>query len=129
MTWLGALPPKKLYEQISKSEYWLYPSQYPETYCITALEMMLGGVKICSTNTGNLNTLLKNRGVIVDSNQMIGDIQTDMVNAVMRDNGACHDDKAYHYKWYKQTMENKKWVMEQTWENRVHEWIMILESM
>ena len=129
VTWLGALPPRKLYEQISKSEYWLYPSQYPETYCITALEMMLGGVKICSTNTGNLNTLLKNRGVIVDSNQMIGDIQTDMVNAVMRDNGACHDDKAYHYKWYKQTMENKKWVMEQTWENRVHEWLMLLENL
>ena len=129
VTWLGALPPRKLYEQISKSEYWLYPSQYPETYCITALEMMLGGVKICSTNTGNLNTLLKNRGVIVDSNQMIGDIQNDMVNAVMRDNGACHDDKAYHYKWYKQTMENKKWVMEQTWENRVHEWLMLLENL
>ena len=129
VTWLGALPPKKLYEQISKSEYWLYPSQYPETYCITALEMMLGGVKICSTNTGNLDALLNGRGAIFDSGQMIGDIQTDMVNAVMRDNGACHDDKAYHYKWYKQTMENKKWVMEQTWENRVHEWIMILESM
>ena len=129
VTWLGALPPKKLYEQISKSEYWLYPSQYPETYCITALEMMLAGVKICSTNTGNLDALLNGRGAIFDSGQMIGDIQTDMVNAVMRDNGACHDDKAYHYKWYKQTMENKKWVMEQTWENRVHEWIMILESM
>ena len=22
-------------------------------------------------------------------------------------------------------MENKKWVMEQTWENRVHEWLML----
>lgn len=129
VTWLGALPPKKLYEQISKSEYWVYPSKYPETYCISAVEMMLGGVKICSTNTGNLDALLNGRGAIFDSGQMIGDIQTDMVNAVMRDNGACHDDKAYHYKWYKQTMENKKWVMEQTWENRVHEWIMILESM
>ena len=129
VTWLGALPPRKLYEQISKSEYWVYPSKYPETYCISAVEMMLGGVKICSTNTGNLDALLNGRGAIFDSGQMIGDIQTDMVNAVMRDNGACHDDKDYHYKWYKQTMENKKWVMEQTWENRVHEWIMILESM
>ena len=129
VTWLGALPPKKLYEQISKSEYWVYPSKYPETYCISAVEMMLGGVKICSTNTGNLDALLNGRGAIFDSGQMIGDIQTDMVNAVMRDNGACHDDKAYHYKWYKQTMENKKWVMEQTWENRVHEWLMVLESM
>ena len=129
VTWLGALPPKKLYEQISKSEYWLYPSKYPETYCISALEMMLGGVKICSTNTGNLNTLLENRGVIVDSSMSMDDIQNDMITAVMRDNGSCHDDKEYHYRWYEQTMRNKEWVMKQSWESRVHEWLMILENL
>ena len=129
ITWLGALPPKKLYEQISKSEYWLYPSKYPETYCITALEMMLGGVKICSTNTGNLDALLNGRGMIFDSGMLMNDIQDEMINAIFRDKGTCHDDKRYHYDWYKMTMDNKKWAMNQSWENRVHEWIMILESM
>ena len=129
VTWLGALPPKKLYEQISKSEYWLYPSQYPETYCITALEMMLGGVKICSTNTGNLDALLNGRGMIFDSGMLMDDIQDEMINAIFRDKGTCHDDKKYHYDWYKMTMDNKKWAMNQSWENRVHEWLMVLESM
>ena len=91
--------------------------------------MLLSDIVLSGNVRSVKNPILKNRGVIVDSNQMIGDIQTDMVNAVMRDNGACHDDKAYHYKWYKQTMENKKWVMEQTWENRVHEWLMLLENL
>ena len=65
---LGSLSPTKLYETIKSAEYWLYPSQYNETYCITALEMMACGVKIISTNTGNLKNLLNNRGAVVDSN-------------------------------------------------------------
>ena len=129
VTWLGALPPKKLYEQISKSEYWVYPSKYPETYCISAVEMMLGGVKICSTNTGNLDALLNGRGMIFDSGMLMDDIQDEMINAIFRDKGTCHDDKKYHYDWYKMTMDNKKWAMNQSWENRVHEWLMVLESM
>ena len=129
VTWLGALPPKKLYEQISKSEYWVYPSKYPETYCISAVEMMLGGVKICSTNTGNLDALLNGRGMIFDSGMLMDDIQDEMINAIFRDKGTCHDDKKYHYDWYKMTMDNKKWAVNQSWENRVHEWLMVLESM
>ena len=129
VTWLGALPPKKLYEQISKSEYWVYPSKYPETYCISAVEMMLGGVKICSTNTGNLDALLNGRGMIFDSGMLMDDIQDEMINAIFRDKGTCHDDKKYHYDWYKMTMDNKKWAINQSWENRVHEWLMVLESM
>jgi len=52
-----------------------------------------------------------------------------MITAVMRDNGSCHDDKEYHYRWYEQTMRNKEWVMKQSWESRVHEWLMILENL
>ena len=64
---LGSLSPTKLYETIKSSEYWVYPSQYDETYCITALEMMACGVKIISTDTGNLKNLLSNRGGVVNS--------------------------------------------------------------
>lgn len=41
----GALPKEKLYELMAKCEYWLYPSGYRETFCITAVEMMGHGVK------------------------------------------------------------------------------------
>ena len=39
--WKGALNPTQLREEQSKAEYWVYVSNYMETYCITALEMML----------------------------------------------------------------------------------------
>lgn len=46
ITHLGALKPSQLYELMRSSEYWLYTSYWPETSCITALEMLASGV-IC----------------------------------------------------------------------------------
>ncbi len=43
---LGKLGSKDLYELLCSSEYWLYPTCWQETSCITALEMLRCGV-IC----------------------------------------------------------------------------------
>jgi len=43
---LGPLNPEQLYSLMGSSEYWLYPTGWSETYCITALEMMYSNV-IC----------------------------------------------------------------------------------
>jgi glycosyltransferase involved in cell wall biosynthesis len=37
---VGTLPQQELYQLMSKSHYWYYPSTYEETFCITALEML-----------------------------------------------------------------------------------------
>jgi GR25 family glycosyltransferase involved in LPS biosynthesis/glycosyltransferase involved in cell wall biosynthesis len=36
----GALSQEELYELLSVMQYWYYPTQYNETYCITAIEML-----------------------------------------------------------------------------------------
>jgi len=43
---VGKLNPSQLYSLMASSEYWLYPSYWPETSCITALEMLQSKV-IC----------------------------------------------------------------------------------
>jgi len=43
---LGKLNPTQLYQLMSTAEYWLYPTNWPETSCITAMEMMMSEV-IC----------------------------------------------------------------------------------
>lgn len=43
---LGQLNTEQLYLEMSTAEYWLFPSIYPETSCITALEMLMSEV-IC----------------------------------------------------------------------------------
>ena len=46
ITYHGKLSAIELYELMSISEYWLYTSTFPETSCITAMEMLMSGV-IC----------------------------------------------------------------------------------
>ena len=43
---LGQLNYDKLYAEMGAAEYWLYPTDWPETSCITAMEMLMSGV-IC----------------------------------------------------------------------------------
>lgn len=43
---LGQLNPDQLYSEMGAAEYWLYPTDWPETSCITAMEMLMSGV-IC----------------------------------------------------------------------------------
>ena len=43
---LGQLNPVQLYAEMGAAEYWLYPTDWPETSCITAMEMLMSGV-IC----------------------------------------------------------------------------------
>jgi len=43
---LGKLAPPELYAQMRSAEYWLYPCIFPETSCITAMEMLSAEV-IC----------------------------------------------------------------------------------
>ena len=43
---LGQLNPTQLYLEMSTAEYWLYPTDWPETSCITAMEMLMSEV-IC----------------------------------------------------------------------------------
>ena len=42
--YLGSLGRQALYQQMSKAKYWYYPTDYEETFCITALEMLAHGV-------------------------------------------------------------------------------------
>ena len=118
---LENLSPSELYTQIKSSEYWIYPSQYNETYCITALEMMFGRVKIVSTDTGNLGNLLMGRGVIISTpndaeilkNEIFEEFKNLYNNKSLQ---VVNQNNAYEY------------AKNQVWSNRIHEWIDVIES-
>ena len=80
--WKANLCPLDLKREIAKAEYWIYCSDYVETYCISALEMMMGKVKIMTTGTGNIMSLIGNgdRGEIctMDPDTVINDLLNDI---------------------------------------------------
>lgn len=119
---LGNLSPSELYKNIKMSEYWVYPSVYNETYCITALEMMMGGVKIISTDTGNLKSLLSNRGGVVES-----DVPTGVITQSILDTLEFLEERVEVQSNYLQNAYN--YASNQTWTNRFTEWYsMITEN-
>lgn len=49
-----------------KSDIWFYPTDFEETYCITAVEAQLAGCFCISNNLGSLTEIIDDRGVVVE---------------------------------------------------------------
>ena len=69
--YLGKLKFEQLYEEMASSEYWLYPTHWPETSCITALEMLMSGVICLYYPVAGLVNTLSNYGIPVEKGEEI----------------------------------------------------------
>ena len=57
-TFYGALSSTELYELMAKCEYWYYPTDYEETFCITALEVLGHHIKPITSGYAALSETL-----------------------------------------------------------------------
>ena len=118
VTWVGSLNHYDLRNEISKAEYWLYSSKYLETYCITALEMLRGKVKIITNKTGNIGNVVQNWGEdIVTVEDIIHTLELDKT------------DKAFSYNWQSRLIEGQQYAQRQDWDVRVHEWLNLFKDL
>jgi glycosyltransferase involved in cell wall biosynthesis len=72
---LGQLPPKQLYEHMATADYWLFPSTFLETSCITALEMMASKVKCLFYPIGGIVDTMHGYGIPIHEGHEL-DFQT-----------------------------------------------------
>ena len=119
--WLGSLNPKRLKQEQLKAEYWIYHSDYLETYCITAVEMMIAKVKLLTNGAGNIKNIIDKGG----RGMMIGDNPATIGEYLTRD----VEDKTFAMKWSKQTNKAYKWAVKQTWNTRVNDWLNLIDSL
>ena len=61
----GKLNQPELYKLMCSSEYWLYPTSWPETSCITALEMLSSGVLCLFYDYAGLTETINHRGIVI----------------------------------------------------------------
>jgi len=89
ITYLGQLQVNKLYEEMSSAEYWLYPTHWPETSCITALEMLMSEVICLYYPIAGLPYTIDKYGIQVAPNTEINTIisLTDEQKTQLRTNG------------------------------------------
>jgi len=109
ITYLGELQVDKLYEETTSSEYWLYPTNWPETSCITALEMLMSQVICLYYPIAGLPYTIDKYGIQVTSNSVINTIisLTDQEKTQLRQNG-------------------KLYAKSCSWKNRANSWIKLL---
>jgi len=62
---LGQLNPSRLYLEMSTAEYWLYPTDWPETSCITAMEMLMSEVICLYYPVAGLTNTMGECGVLI----------------------------------------------------------------
>jgi len=106
----GKLNTDELYELMSKSEYWLYTNTFPETSCITAMEMLMSEVVCLYYPLAGLNDTIGDYGIKVNQGEEIKEI----LNLTA---GRKTQIKK----------EGKEYALSCSWKNRAEEWSNVLE--
>ena len=124
--WIGPQNPIDLTNEIAKSEYWVYLSDYFETYCISVLEMMMGEVKIITTGPGNIMVLIDkgNRGTLLNTLYESRITPNEAIQIMVKD----IKDKSYNKILNNKVLRANQWAQKQNWESRIDEWCKMLTN-
>ena len=60
------LSQKDIAIEFLKSDIWFYPTDFKETYCITAVEAMCSKCLVCTINIGALSEIVMGKGILCD---------------------------------------------------------------
>jgi len=99
------------------SDVWLYPTDFKETYCISALEAMASGCLVCTLKLAGLQDICKdNRGILCsypyNENEMFKKISYVLENNELKNN---YIQKA------------REWALDQTYSSLAKDWIKLFE--
>jgi FkbM family methyltransferase len=106
---VGSLNKAQLYEMMASAEYWLYPTSFSETSCITAMEMLMSEVICIYYPLAGLNNTLGKYGIQV--------IPGTEIQSIMN----LSEEKKTEMK-----INGKEYAMSCSWENRAKEWAGVL---
>jgi hypothetical protein len=120
----GGVSQDQLAIEILKSDIWLYPTNFKETYCITALEMMMGRTVIVTNNLAAMPDTVQDRGVVIELPPEGVDSEPyklEMIKAaiaILRDPArkAAYVERAY------------EWAKQQTWQQRALDWKQMFDN-
>lgn len=105
----GKLNEKELFELRKQSEYWFYPNCFPETSCITSLEMLLSEVICIYYPLAGLTDTLGSYGIKVTPGNEINTILS--------------LSESEKIQW---RLKGKQYALSCSWANRAKDWIDIL---
>ena len=119
VTLRGKVDQQTLAKEMINADIWLYPTNFTETYCITALEAQLSGTVCICTDLAGLQATVGDRGILISGTgnapaytKEYRERALEAVFAILRD-----DERREAL-----VKRGKQWATEQTWANRAREW-------
>ena len=84
INYLGFVDNKKIIELLKKTHIYAYPSVWPETSCISAIESMAAGCEIVTTNLGALYETCAPFGTLVSFDRNFDNLEKKYSKALLR---------------------------------------------
>lgn len=108
-------------DEYLKSDVWLYPTNFEETYCITALEAMASGCLVACTSFAGLADTVGDRGITCKSPITEEKNRKDLLNKLFFVLDRPEIKKRYIDK-------AREWAMKQTYSNLATEWLRLFKG-
>lgn len=116
----GRINQAELAREFQDAAIWLYPTYFPETYCITAVEAQLGGaIPVTNRYAGLAETV--NSGVIIDGDVRDPKVLEGYVQAVLH---LLRQPKSELVEFRRRVIENAPAV---TWSQRAQAWLQLVD--
>ena len=112
---LGKLTSNKLYQEMYTADYWLYPTSYCETSCITSMEMLANGVICIYCPVAGLVDTIKDYGIPVNTTNEIIECLNKLSLDPNRKNEIRQRGITYAFQ-------------DCSWSNRRNEWINLIQK-
>ena len=107
---------EELAHELLISDIWLYPTDFTETYCITALEAQAAGLLCVSTDVAALKEIVANRGILVSGNGSDPKVREKMLQELFR---VLRDSKEKE----RLVESGRNWAHSQGFDELADEWI------
>ncbi|HMH51151.1 MAG TPA: glycosyltransferase, partial [Candidatus Acidoferrum sp.] len=100
------------------ADLWVYPTDFHETYCNSALEAQMAGCVCVCSRLGALETTVGERGILIDPPLHDEAYDRRMIDAIVR--VLRSDELKREYR-----ARGIEWARHQTWEARARQWIAL----
>lgn len=108
--------PDEIQKDYAESEYWLYPTHFEETYCITAVEAQYYKCICVTTSVGSLPEIVGQRGVLLKSDPESSELDDEIIKKISFLESSPNVKEAYRNKGH-------EWASQQVMENIGKMWL------
>jgi FkbM family methyltransferase len=105
----------------AESDYWYYPTTWPETFCISGLEAQAMGCVCIGSDLAALNTTIGDYGILMKKRIGSEEFWNEGLDAILK----CHRDAEYKKDLVLKARERARG---ETWDNVVHKWLTLFDG-